>query len=170
MKKQQYPLYGDICSLLEMFLMKTVMFEMWHNINMKNKFSYRSVCCSIFLSHPLPPSHHPLVLYYTFSFFPPFPPLTQLSPPLLFFLKCMQIVVILQASLPSGCLHIFNAAYFRRWHPPMAHSIQLSYVLLFISDVDANSHTFVTVTDYTSKQLTSNTRTPPWQKGLGFVF
>jgi hypothetical protein len=68
--------------------------EVSHNINLKNKFFNRSVCCSIFLSHPLPPSNHPLVLCYTFSFFPPFPPLTQLSP-LLFFLKCMQIVVIL---------------------------------------------------------------------------
>lgn len=131
-KKQQYPLYGDILSLVEMFLMKIVMFEVSHNINLKNKFFYRSVCCSIFLSYSLPPSNPPLVLCYTFSFFPPFPPLTQLSPPLLFFLKCMQIVVILQAFLPSGCLHIFNAAYFRRWHPPIAlHSTHLRFASYF---------------------------------------
>ena len=131
-KKQQYPLYGDIRSLVEMFLMKIVMYEVSHNINLKNKFFYRSVCCSMFHSHPLPPSNHPLVLCYTFSFFPPFPPLTQLSPPLLFFLKCMQIVVILQASLPSRCLHIFNAAHFPPRHPPTArHSTHLRFASYF---------------------------------------
>ena len=127
MKKQQNPLYVDIRSLVEMFLMKIVMYEVSHNINLKKICFSTAVCCSIFLSHPLPPANHPLVLCYTFSFLPPFPP-----PPLLFFLKCMQIVVILYASLPSRCLQIFNAAYFQPRHPPTArHSTHLGFAPYF---------------------------------------
>ena len=53
-------------------------------------------------------------------------------------------------------------------HPQ--HAIQHTYVLLLISDVNANSHTFLTVTHYTSKQLTSNTRAKPRKKVCDSLF